>query len=775
MRRTVLFLHPSADLYGADRTLLQLVQGLDRRSYQCVVALPKTGPLVAELKRAGAKVEIGELGVGGRSDMNLRGLFSLARRIPRAISFVRELARVHRPVVIHTNTMIVLGGAMGAATCKARHLWHVHEILERPRALVAAYYGFLFRLLANDLVTNSAATRDAFPGLEDARIVLNGMDDERFDPQASGDAVRAECGLAPEDSLVLLTGRINSWKGQQLLVEAGRKLDAPNAHFAFLGDAPPGQPHFEEELDAAIANSGIADRFHRLSFREDVASVYAAADICVVPSTRPEPFGLVAIEAMAMAKPVVAADHGGVAEVVVDRSTGFLVKPNCPDALAGALGQLITDPKLAARMGAAGRERQQTCFSVDRYVNEFCDLYRGRESRAETPIVHVVLGKANPDRPNGVNRVVHHLACAQVETGRDVQVWGITADPGAPTPNRDYALRLFEPGGNRFTIHKELAQAVSSLPGEVTFHLHGGFLPEFSRLGKMIRAAGHSYVFTPHGAYREQALQKSPWVKRLAWRVYERSTVRGARAVQAFTAVEAQDTSRLAPNAPIAIVANGQDPMDPPVPTDLWVQRPAFGYLGRLTAHTKGLDAIVEAFSVFAASNPGSLTLIGEGEDHDSLLRKVREHGLESRVHFTGALFGEEKCSMLASFDLFVHPSRHEGLPGAVLEAAALGRPLLVTPGTNLDTDVAHFNAGLVAPTTTPRDLLVAMRTFARVDDATRNEWSRGARQMIQERFQWSRIEAELQHELYGFHDSDEALVDPSVDSLVANDAERVA
>ena len=92
-KTTVLYLHGSADLYGADRTLLQLVQGLDSKRYRAVVALPKSGPLVAELEQAGAQVVFGPLGVGGRASMNPRGLLRLAFELPRSIAFVRKLVK----------------------------------------------------------------------------------------------------------------------------------------------------------------------------------------------------------------------------------------------------------------------------------------------------------------------------------------------------------------------------------------------------------------------------------------------------------------------------------------------------------------------------------------------------------------------------------------------------------------------------------------------------------------------------------------------------------
>ena len=94
-----------------------------------------------------------------------------------------------------------------------------------------------------------------------------------------------------------------------------------------------------------------------------------------MPSILPEPFGLVAAEAMAAGRAVVAAAHGGLVEIVDDGVTGRLVRPRDAEDLARALDALLAEPDLADRMGRAGRERQRAHFSVERYVRDFDALY----------------------------------------------------------------------------------------------------------------------------------------------------------------------------------------------------------------------------------------------------------------------------------------------------------------------------------------------------------------------------------------------------------------
>jgi glycosyltransferase involved in cell wall biosynthesis len=103
--------------------------------------------------------------------------------------------------------------------------------------------------------------------------------------------------------------------------------------------------------------------------------VWDASDIAVIPSTEPEPFGMVALEAMAAVKPVIAANHGGLAEIVVEGETGFLVTPGSAIELAEAIKLLVADAPLRKRMGVAGELRYSKKFTLDRYVENMVRVY----------------------------------------------------------------------------------------------------------------------------------------------------------------------------------------------------------------------------------------------------------------------------------------------------------------------------------------------------------------------------------------------------------------
>jgi glycosyltransferase involved in cell wall biosynthesis len=132
-----------------------------------------------------------------------------------------------------------------------------------------------------------------------------------------------------------------------------------------------------DNLDALLRDVrrlGLSNRVHATGFRRDITRLLAAADVLVFPSLAPEGFGRPIIEAMAMARPVVATDIGPSRELL-GPDAGRLVAPDSY-RLTAALDELLRSPLERARMGHAGRKRVEACFTLDRQVTEMSDVYR---------------------------------------------------------------------------------------------------------------------------------------------------------------------------------------------------------------------------------------------------------------------------------------------------------------------------------------------------------------------------------------------------------------
>lgn len=383
--KTVLFVHQSADLYGSDKVLLDIASGIQARGFKAIVFLPVGGPLRDRLRLAGVETHVVPVARLSRSCFSPMGLIRLPGKIIRAVRRMDALLQGRQVSLVHSNTLAVLGGAFWAKWRRVPHLWHIHELLVSP-AFVRLGFPWLLRHMADKVMCNSGMTAkwilDAQPSLEKRTVVVwNGIEcPERGEDEAtSASKFHQNAGRdAPDQVCVALIGRINRLKGQPLLVDAATRLwheDVRHVRYVLIGSPPVGQEHYLEQLQSKIEASPARAMFELREFTENIWPVWQGCDIAVVPSTEPESFGLVAIEAMAASKPVVAAAHGGLLEIVEDGKTGFLVEPNNAQALAEALKRLISNQGMRQSYGNAGKARQRELFSLAHQLAETARCY----------------------------------------------------------------------------------------------------------------------------------------------------------------------------------------------------------------------------------------------------------------------------------------------------------------------------------------------------------------------------------------------------------------
>jgi glycosyltransferase involved in cell wall biosynthesis len=363
-------------------------------------------------------------------------------------------------------------------------------------------------------------------------------------------------------------------------------------------------------------------------------------------------------------------------------------------------------------------------------------------------VIHVALGKANPDRMNGINRIVHNLATYQWRAGNDVEVWGITPTPDDPTFEREYRLRLFQARGIHRALVPDLRLALSTLDARAVVHLHGGLVPDFYRVARILRKCGQRYLITPHGAFNAEALRKRGWAKRLYLATFERSLVDGALVIHCGGPSEYDNTARLFPGARRIVVPNGialaeVEFRDRPVEVRA---RPLFGYCGRMDMRHKGLDLLIDGFLRYRRGRgEGELWMIGNGPDLQELKRRVEEAGETESVVFWGERHGEEKLSLLFRLDVFFHPSRFEGFPMSVLEAAALGKCLVVSDRTNIEEYVERYDAGVILRQGTAEeiaDTCMIAQDFYATGDCSRK--GANSLRMVEEELSWDQVSGQI-------------------------------
>ncbi|MGF1589342.1 MAG: glycosyltransferase family 4 protein [Pleurocapsa sp.] len=197
----------------------------------------------------------------------------------------------------------------------------------------------------------------------------------------STEAGRAKIGLQPEDKVVLYVGRFDPRKGIETLVRAVSQSEVrkqQNLKLIIAGGSTPGRKDGKERerIEGIVNELGLQDitTFPGLVQHQDLIYYYAAADVCVVPSHY-EPFGLVAIEAMASGTPVVASQVGGLKYTVVDEVTGLLAPPQEEQAFASAINQILSNPSWCEQLGKNARERVESKFSWDGVASQLDQQY----------------------------------------------------------------------------------------------------------------------------------------------------------------------------------------------------------------------------------------------------------------------------------------------------------------------------------------------------------------------------------------------------------------
>lgn len=384
----ILLIHQSAELYGSDKTLLLLLQNLNRAIFNPVVILPNEGPLKVELEKLNIEICIAPVLKLHRKMFSPKNLILFSKQIREGLKQMNSLHKKYHFDIVYSNTLAVLLGIIFASRKKIQHVWHVHEIIESP-LVINMIFSKLMALKSNSVIVyNSLATQHFWNTTDVVRkkaiAIQNGQQLSQIDfSDSDRNQLRKVLFKADSEVVIALVGRISRWKGQLVLLEAFEILAKKHEKIklVFVGSTPPGQEEFLEILQHQILQKNLQEKVVILPFQEQITAVWHSIDIAVVPSTEPEPFGLVALEAMLAQKPVVASDHGGLSEIVVHNQTGFLIKPSDINALSNALEQLIQRADLRQNFGKNGYDRAQEVFSVEQYITKFESLFNKMASK----------------------------------------------------------------------------------------------------------------------------------------------------------------------------------------------------------------------------------------------------------------------------------------------------------------------------------------------------------------------------------------------------------
>lgn len=371
-RTTILQIIPELDAGGAELSVVEVAAAITRAGGRALVLAEPGGRLASNVEAAGG--EVVSFPASSKNPMRI---------LANAASLAR-LATQEGVHLIHARSRAPAWSALLAARrARLPFVTTYHGAYNETNPLKRAYNSVMARgdvVIANSLYTARLIVDRYDTPPERITVIHRGVDAGTFDPARIGDdriaALRASWGVGVGEPVILQAARLTRWKGQGVLIDAIAKLHARralrNAVLVLAGDAQ-GRDAYEAELRAHAAGLGLELHVHFAGHVKDMPAAFAAAQVAVIASIEPEAFGRTAIEAAAVACPVIATNIGAPPETVLaqpavaaQERTGWLVPPSDPEMLAAALAEALTlPPRERAALGERGRRHVLTNFTTE--------------------------------------------------------------------------------------------------------------------------------------------------------------------------------------------------------------------------------------------------------------------------------------------------------------------------------------------------------------------------------------------------------------------------
>lgn len=371
MKRNILFVSHSAELYGAERVLLLTIEGLNKEKFNSILVLPRSGPFgeLAEKLRIETFYVPSKWWITEKRNIwkqpfswlwNLKSFVQMSRLIDEK-----------KIDLVFSNSAVNFTGALAARRKNVPHVWSVHEILEGPSSVVCFLLGkrALFRLisaLSTRIIVNSDTTGLPFNKQNKLRKINIGVRGNH-EHTVSENALRRRFGFDPEDFVIGVVGKIYPEKGQKEVIEALNMIvnNYPQVRLLVVGEVR--NAGYQRKIQKYISANNLEKHVAMTGYRTEIYTILSMLNLLVVASTV-ESFGRVALEAMAVKTPVLAVRKGGISEVIFPGESGFLVESRDPKVLAQGICSVLESPEHVSRIIEKGYQEVQEKYSVKNQI-----------------------------------------------------------------------------------------------------------------------------------------------------------------------------------------------------------------------------------------------------------------------------------------------------------------------------------------------------------------------------------------------------------------------
>lgn len=734
-RIRVMHVVPDLGVGGAERHVTWLMPNLDRSKFDtAVVCIGDEGRLFGAL---------------AASDVRAVALHRTKRQAIGALrDLMREMRNFAPDVVITRGYNAEVLGRIAAWLTRVPHnvVWvhnygdteprgTVRRIADRLLGRVTSAYFGLVRAQIDYLVDDLK-----YP-LGKIRIIHNGVDPDGFQWTDDRSAV-SDLGIGESDKVVGIFAMLRPEKDHDTFLRAARIVvdRVPDAKFLIVGDGP-----MRPEIERLIRELDLDDRVVLTGFRSDVPDLLRAIDVFVLSSYTVECFPIALLEAMAAGRPAVCTAVGGVPEMIEEPTTGYLVPPRDPDALADRLVRILSDAEHARRMGQAARARLQTRFSL-----------RASVSATERALEELVWTGQRPDRPVRLTVVLDLTSVG----GAEILLLNLFKhfDPKIVAP-RLVCLREAGPLADEF---RSAGFDVEVLGRSGRFDLRT--LP---RLICSFRRAHTDAVLVTHHQRASLALGRIAAtlarvrvnlvaahdmdLTSVGKRVLPRWAVNTLAFSDALVLLSPSQGDylrreegvgqRLGGTTREVVIPNGIQLPPSPSTADRFRARTSLGYtesdfvvgiVARLSAQ-KAHQVLFEAVAACAATVPQvRLVVIGGGDRESELRELARQLSIDSRTVFLG--IRRDIPDLLPGLDVACLSSVHEGVPITLIEAMAAGLPIVATDCGSVRDIVEDGQQGFVVPVGDVATFADRLRVLAN-DEPLRIQFGKSGRARVESEF----------------------------------------
>jgi len=363
----IMHLRSSGGFFGAEGVILNLARELERSgTYNLIACIDNAKNSHVELVEEAHKLNLKTASINCRRRLDIGTMRN-----------IRRLIKEHNIGILHCHDYksdfygFLAAAFLNVKLITTNHLWTKETgLLRMYEFLDSVLVNFFDKIVAvSDEITSEMVKK---PWLNRRKVITiyNGISTDKFYAD-SPEKAKNRLNLSPSSNIIGFVGRLSSQKGLEFLLETAKHIvkDVPDTNFLIVGKGD-----LDDKLKHKVIELGLHDKVIFTGEKRDLTDVYSAMDVFVLPSVR-EGTPLVILEALAMGKPIVATDVGGVSKIMKSSMAGILVKPKDVDGLTKAIMFMLQNKEEASVFSSRGRSFVESRFSAKRMAEQYREVY----------------------------------------------------------------------------------------------------------------------------------------------------------------------------------------------------------------------------------------------------------------------------------------------------------------------------------------------------------------------------------------------------------------